>query len=108
MTAVLTGRATEGQDANDGAPGVPSATPATGTVESSGQVTAGQITQFLHQLARLRFRTENDDDARGALLAGKAELFTRIADQHALIDPTLAQQARNVAEQALRSAHWTT
>ena len=51
--------------------------------------------QFLARLARLRPPALGGDPAEhAALLAHKAELFARIADQHARTDPAHAGQAR--------------
>jgi hypothetical protein len=67
----------------------------------SGPVTSGEIAEFLHRLARHRPRVPGGDPAEhAALLAHKAELLTRIADQHAHTDPTHADQARQAAEHA--------
>jgi hypothetical protein len=46
-------------------------------------VTAAEISAFLHHLTQLRSPAHTDDQAkRAAVLAHKAELFDRIADQH--------------------------
>ena len=51
---------------------------------TAGHVTAGEIAEFLRHLARFRSPAVGGDPAdQAALLARKAELFTRIADQHA-------------------------
>jgi hypothetical protein len=71
--------------ASDAAPLVPTATTAT---RPAGHVTAREIAEFLHRLARFRSPAIGGD--RGdhtALLAGKAELLARIADQHARTAP---------------------
>ncbi len=66
-----------------------------------GPVTAGEIAEFLHRLARHRSTILGGDPAEhAALLAHKAELFARIADQHAHTDPAHADQARPAAERA--------
>ena len=83
----------------------PQATPADQDHPPSGPVTAGEITEFLHRLARLRPPALGGDPAeRAALLAHKAELFARIADQHAHTDPAHADQARQAAERASAAA----
>jgi len=62
-------------------------------------VTAGEIAEFLHRLARHRSTILGGDPAEhAALLAHKAELFARIADQHAHTDPAHTDQARQAAE----------
>jgi len=49
-----------------------------------GHVTAGEIAEFLRHLARFRSPAVGGDPAdQAALLVRKAELFARIADQHA-------------------------
>ena len=66
-----------------------------------GPVTAGEIAEFLHRLARHRSTILGGDPAEhAALLAHKAELFARIADQHAHTDPAHTDQARQAAERA--------
>ena len=51
---------------------------------TAGHVTAGEIAEFLRHLARFRSPAVGGDLAdQAALLARKAELFARIADQHA-------------------------
>jgi hypothetical protein len=83
----------------------PQATPADQDHPPSGPVTAGEITEFLHRLARLRPPALGGDAAEHAtLLAYKAELFARIADQHAHTDPAHADQARQAAERASAAA----
>jgi hypothetical protein len=70
---------------------------------ASAPVTAGEIARFLHQLARHRPPALGGDPAEhAALLAHKAELFDRIADQHADTDPAHAHEARQAAERAPR------
>ena len=69
-------------------------------------VTTANIAEFLHHLAALRFGAPRADDPakRAAFLARKAELFTRIADQHAPTDPGYAEQVRQMATQAHTAA----
>jgi hypothetical protein len=70
-----------------------------------GPVTAGEIAEFLHRLARHRPTVLGGDPAEhAALLAHKAELFARIAGQHAHTDPAHADQARQAAERARAAA----
>ena len=70
-----------------------------------GPVTPGEIAEFLHRLARHRSTILGGDPAEhAALLAHKAELFARIADQHAHTDPAHADQARQAAERARAAA----
>jgi hypothetical protein len=60
---------------------LPTATPPTQPAE---HVTAREIAEFLRHLARFRSPATDADPAElAALLARKAELFARIADQHA-------------------------
>ena len=69
------------------------------------RVTAGEIAEFLHQLARHRTPSRGGDPtSHAALLARKADLFARIADQHARTDPVHAEQARQAAERARTAA----
>ena len=56
------------------------------------RVTAGEIAAFLRDLARHR-PPAGDPTSHAALLARKAELFARIADQYAGTDPVRAEQA---------------
>jgi hypothetical protein len=66
---------------------VPIATPTTQPADhvTADHVTAREIAEFLHHLARFRSPAAGGDPAdHAALLARKAELFARIADQHAL------------------------
>ena len=68
-------------------------------------VTARDIAAFTARLARLRSPALGGDPAayaaeHAALLAHKAELFARIADQHAHTDPAHTDQARQAAERA--------
>ena len=67
------------------------------------RVTAGEIAQFLRDLARHR-PPAGDPASHAALLARKADLFARIADQHAHTDPVHAEQARQAAERARTAA----
>ena len=61
-------------------------------------VTTGDIAEFLTRLARQRSPALGGDPAdRAELLSDKADLFARIADQHARTDPALAEQARDIA-----------
>ncbi len=72
-------------------------------------VTTADIAEFLHHLAALRFGAPSADDPaeRAAFLARKAELFTRIADQHAPTDPGYAEQVRQMTAQAHTAADHT-
>ena len=81
-----------GPTAADRSPGdaaalLPTATGATQPADhpAAGHVTAGEIAEFLRHLARFRSPAVGGDpaDQAAALLARKAELFARIADQHA-------------------------
>jgi hypothetical protein len=68
-------------------------------------VTAREINNYLRHLDRTRPPARGGDAADyAALLAHKADLFTRIANQNALTDPTRAQQARRIAEHAQAAA----
>jgi len=72
-------------------------------------VTARDIAAFTARLARLRSPALGGDPAayaaeHAALLAHKAELFARIADQHAHTDPAHTGQARQAAERARAAA----
>ena len=83
----------------------PRATPAAPNHPASGPVTAGEIAQFLHRLTRRRPPALGGDPAEHtALLACKADLFARIADQHAHTDPAHAGQARQAAQRARAAA----
>lgn len=78
MTAQPAGRAATDRAASDPTTLLPTAAAA------AEHVTAGQITEFLGHLAELRAGAGRDDPAqRAAFLARKADLFTRIATQHA-------------------------
>ena len=80
--------------------------PAPGPVTAaSGPVTAAEIAEFLHRLARLRPPAPGGDRAEhAALLTHKAELFTRLADQHTHTDPDHADQAGQAAARARAAA----
>src|SRR5207344_317301 len=81
------------------------ATPTDQDHPAPGPATAGEIAEFLHRLARLRPPALGGDPAEhAALLAHKAELFARIADQHTHTDPVHADQARQAAERASAAA----
>ena len=83
----------------------PAATTADPHPASSRPVTAGEIAEFLHRLARHRPPALGGDPAEHTtLLAHKADLFARIADQHTHTDPTHADQARQAAERARAAA----
>ena len=79
MTAQPLGRAAADRAVSDPAALIPTPIP------TADQVTAREIAAFLHDLARTRSQALGGDPAaRAALLARKAELLARIADQHAL------------------------
>jgi hypothetical protein len=75
------------QAASDAAPLVPTATAADTAADPAaaepGRVTAREIAEFLRHLAEFRSDARSDPGERAALLARKADLFTRIA-----ADPT--------------------
>jgi hypothetical protein len=71
---------------------------------ASGPVTAAEIAQFLHRLARLHPPALGDRAEHAALLAHKAELFARLADQHTHTDPDHAAQARQATARARAAA----
>lgn len=78
---------------------------------AAGPVTAAEISAFLHHLARLRSPAHPADQAdqadhaeRADVLAHKAELFDRIAQQHTHTDPDQATQARQIADHARAAA----
>jgi hypothetical protein len=76
--------------ASDASALVPTATAATTTEATRGgdHVTAGEIAEFLHDLARFRSPAVGGQPAEhAALLARKTELLGRIADQHARTAP---------------------
>ena len=74
------------------------ADPVTADPVTADPVTAGDIAEFLTRLARQRSPALGGDPAdRAELLSDKADLFARIADQHARTDPALAEQARDIA-----------
>ena len=82
---------------------------AAATTEPVEPVTVGDIAAFTARLARLRPPARGGDPAGhaaeyAALLAHKAELFARIAGQHARTDPARAQEARGIAERAHAAA----
>ena len=75
-----------GWSPGDAAALLPTATGATQPADhpAAGHVTAGEIAEFLRHLARFRSPAVGGDPAdQAALLVRKAELFARIADQHA-------------------------
>jgi hypothetical protein len=79
----------------------PAATTAGPHPAASAPVTAGEIADLVHRLARHRPPALGGDPAEhAALLAHKAQLLARIADQHAHTDPAHADQARQAAEHA--------
>ena len=83
MTAQPAGRAATDRVTSDPTTLVPTATAAADHL-TVDHVTARQITEFLRHLAELRAGARRDDPTRkAAFLAGKADLFTRIAAQHA-------------------------
>jgi hypothetical protein len=67
-------------------------------------VTARDIADFLDHLARLRLGGHDDPDGRAAFLTHKAQLLTRIADQHADTDPGYSQEVRQSADDARAAA----
>lgn len=80
MTAQPAAQATADRAASNPTTLVPTATAA---ARPTDHVTAGQITEFLHQLAELRVRTRRDDPPmRAAFLARKTDLLRRIAAEH--------------------------
>jgi hypothetical protein len=94
---------TRGPSRSPGAPDSQSAPPA-------GPVTAADISAFLHHLARLRSPAgpgnHEEQAQRADVLAHKAELFDRIAQQHTTTDPEQATHARQIADRArAASAH---
>ena len=67
-------------------------------------VTIADIAAFTTRLARLRPPALGGDPAEyTALLAHKAKLLARIADQHARTDPAHAGETREIAERAQRA-----
>ena len=71
-------------------------------------VTSRDITELLHCLAHLHWGVHSGDPAeRTAFLHRKAELFTRIADQHARRDPTYSAEVRQLAANARTAAENT-
>jgi hypothetical protein len=89
-------QATTDQAASDPAPLLTTTTTtaaATATATATGgptdHVTAGEIAEFLHHLARYRSPALSGDPAdRATLLARKTDPFTRIADPHAHTAPS--------------------
>lgn len=80
MTAQPAAQATTDRAASDPPTLVPTATAA---ARPTDHVTAGEITEFLHQLAEPQVRTRRDDSARrAAFLARKTDLLRRIAAKH--------------------------
>jgi hypothetical protein len=80
VTAQPAAGATADRAASDPTTLVPTATAA---ARPTDHVTAGQITEFLHQFAALRVRTRRDGPARwAAFLARKTDLLRRIAAKH--------------------------
>jgi hypothetical protein len=72
---------------------------------ASGPVTAGEIAALMHRLARHRPPALGGDPAaHAALLAHKAQLLARIADQHAHTDPDRARQGAEHARVTARHA----
>jgi hypothetical protein len=68
-------------------------------------VTAGDIAEFMARLKRHHSPALGGDPAgRAELLCDKANLFTRIAQQHTRTDPILAEQARDIARHARTAA----
>ena len=77
------------------------ADPVTADPVTADPVTAGDIAEFLARLKRHRSPALGGDPAdRAELLCDKANLFTRIAQQHTRTDPILAEQARDIAGHA--------
>jgi hypothetical protein len=93
---------------SDTPPGTPSTPPAR-------PVTAAEISAFPHHLTQLRSPAHTYDQAdhteRAAVLAHKAELFDRIADQHTGPDHAharqIAQHARAAAAEETTRLHLT-
>ena len=86
MSTQPTGPIAADRSPGDAAALLPTATGATRPAghPTAGHVTAGEIAEFLRHLARFRSPAVGGDPAdQAALLARKAELFARIADQHA-------------------------
>lgn len=80
-----------------------------GNDDEYDRVTATDIADLLHHLARMRCAISDLDPAdpaeRAAFLSRKAALFTRIADQaeHARVD-SYSQQVRQIADAARADA----
>lgn len=86
MSTQPSGPTAADRSTSDAAALLPTATGATQPAghPTAGHVTAGEIAEFLRHLARFRSPAVGGDPAdHAALLARKAELFVRIADQHA-------------------------
>ena len=91
MSTQPSGPTAADRSTSDAAALLPTATGATQPADhptaghpTAGHVTAGEIAEFLRHLARFRSPAVGEDLAdHAALLARKAELFARIADQHA-------------------------
>lgn len=80
MTARPAAGATADRAASDPATLVPTTTAA---AQPTDHITAGQITEFLHQLAEPGVRTRRDDPTRRAAFpARKTDLLRRIAAEH--------------------------
>lgn len=68
-------------------------------------VTSRDITELLHCLAHLHWGIHGGDTTeRTAFLHRKAELFTRIADQHARRDPVYSAEVQQLALNARTAA----
>ena len=91
MSTQPSGPTAADRSTSDAAALLPTATGATQPADhptaghvTAGHVTAGEIAEFLRHLARFRSPAVGRDPAdQAALLVRKAELFARIADQHA-------------------------
>jgi hypothetical protein len=80
MTAQPAAQATADRAASDPTTLLPTASAA---ARPTDHVTAGQITEFLHQLAELRVRTRREDPPRrAAFLTGKTDLVRQITAEH--------------------------
>jgi len=90
VTTQPNGRIAAHRTTSDAAPLVPTVTipTATPTTRPAEHVTTREIAEFLHHLTRFRSPALGGDRADyAALLARKAELLRRIADQHARAAP---------------------
>jgi hypothetical protein len=68
-------------------------------------VTSRDVTELLHCLGHLHWGIHgNDTTERTAFLHRKAELFTRIANQHARRDPIYSAEVRQLAANARTAA----